>query len=293
MAQRPFTFRNMGRFYRKVLFRTHSVHLLFSKRDFCFTARLPVSSLRFALHSGEAYCVLMPKPVLTKDDLFEGQPDTPSKGCGCSAKKRTGVHECSCSAKKSVEARERIEAIAEPMRSSGTERVEAIAEDKIENQPNVCRPWLRIVKDPQAFRACQDLSQRLGRIETSEKLYEVVKQQMELEDQEVYYVIALDTQLYLRGFSEICRGARDRVMTPIQDTARYALGYAQILGAQGLAIAHCHPSGHPKPSEADKDVTKAVQRMCKANELLFLDHIIVGDGGPDYFSFRDNGYIKD
>src|SRR5271166_6388506 len=104
---------------------------------------------------------------------------------------------------------------------------------------------------------------------------------MEREDQEVYYVIALDTQLMLRGIAEVARGARDRVLTPIQDTVRYAIAFAQLYGAMGIAIAHNHPSGKARPSDADKDVTQAVKHAADCNELLFLDHLIVGIATDD------------
>lgn len=180
-------------------------------------------------------------------------------------------------------AEERFEAIAEPV---ATEAIQLQAQ---ESKPSTCMPWLRIEKDPTKFRACMDLSRKLGRIESSKQLYEVVRQQMEREDQEVYYVIALDTQLFLRGVAEIGRGARDSVQTSIQDTARYAIAFAQLYGAQALAVAHNHPSGNPKNSQADSDVTHAVAKMCEANDLLFLDHIIVGS--ESYYSFKDNGKV--
>jgi hypothetical protein len=177
---------------------------------------------------------------------------------------------------------ERLEAIAEPVVAQETQLQE-------DSKPSTCMPWLRIEKDPTKFKACMDLSRKLGRIESSKQLYEVVRQQMEREDQEVYYVIALDTQLFLRGVAELGRGARDSVQTSIQDTARYAIAFAQLYGAQALAVAHNHPSGASTPSSADNSVTQAVLKMCEANDILFLDHIVVGS--DNYYSFKDNGKV--
>lgn len=169
------------------------------------------------------------------------------------------------------------------------EKFEAVAENPAPNPLPNCMPWLRIEKDPAKFKGCMALSQQLGKIESSKQLYEVVRSQMEREDQEVYYVIALDTHLFLRGVAEVGRGARDSVHTSIQDTARYAIAFAQLYGAQAVAIAHNHPSGSPNPSTADGEVTKAMHKMCEANDLLFLDHIVVGS--ESYYSFKDSGKV--
>lgn len=153
-------------------------------------------------------------------------------------------------------------------------------------EPQGCRPWIQIQKDPRAFDACMQLAQKLGPIEGHDRLYAIVREQMQREDQEVFYAILLDTQLQLRGLTEIARGARDRVPTPIPDIARSALTGAVHLGAMGLGVAHCHPSGKPHPSKADHEVTRSVETMCSTLGILFVDHIVVGSQSRGYYSFR-------
>ena len=61
--------------------------------------------------------------------------------------------------------------------------------------------------------------------------------------------------------------------------------------AAAIILAHNHPSGNLKASEADKQVTN---RLVKAGELLdikVLDHIILSPCG-DYFSFTDEGLLS-
>jgi hypothetical protein len=167
--------------------------------------------------------------------------------------------------------------------TAGGEATEAPAAVVPEGQ--VCRPWVRMEKDPQAFNACMALSQKLGAIEGHDKLYEVVRQQMEREDVEVFYAVVLGTHLELRAMSEIARGARDRVQTPMADLCRFALYQAVHYGGMGLAVAHTHPSGaRAKPSTADRDVTKAVEQGCEAMGIMFVDHIIVS--ANTYYSFK-------
>ena len=54
----------------------------------------------------------------------------------------------------------------------------------------------------------------------------------------------------------------------------------------GLLVAHNHPSGNLKPSQADKIFTTKI----KKSTLHFIDHIIVG--ASNYFSFREEEIRK-
>ena len=56
-----------------------------------------------------------------------------------------------------------------------------------------------------------------------------------------------------------------------------------------LIIAHNHPSGNLKPSEADIKLTNKLKEGGKLLELAVLDHIIVTNEG--YFSFADEGLL--
>lgn len=162
----------------------------------------------------------------------------------------------------------------------------------IENKvPTVCGPWVKMERDVPRFEACMKLAEKIGPITGHDTLHAFIRPQMEREDVEVYYAVILDTQMMARGYTEIARGSRDSVMTPVQDTARFALHYAQHYGAQGLAVAHCHPSGKSRPSKADHDVTAAVKDMCRANNICFLDHIVCGARG-EYYSFRAKKIFK-
>jgi DNA repair protein RadC len=59
--------------------------------------------------------------------------------------------------------------------------------------------------------------------------------------------------------------------------------------ASGIIVAHNHPSGNLKPSQADIDLTKKLREAGKFLELQLLDHIIMTTEG--YYSFADEGLI--
>ncbi len=60
-------------------------------------------------------------------------------------------------------------------------------------------------------------------------------------------------------------------------------------GAAAIILLHNHPSGDPKPSDDDVEITK---QLVKAGEILgieVVDHIIIGHNR--YFSFKEKGYL--
>lgn len=56
--------------------------------------------------------------------------------------------------------------------------------------------------------------------------------------------------------------------------------------ASAIVIAHNHPSGSLKPSEADKALTKKVKEAGKLMEIELQDHLIIGE--QNYYSFGDS-----
>ena len=59
--------------------------------------------------------------------------------------------------------------------------------------------------------------------------------------------------------------------------------------ACGLIIAHNHPSGNLKPSQADIELTKKLREGGRVLEIPLLDHLIVTTEG--YYSFADEGLL--
>jgi len=57
----------------------------------------------------------------------------------------------------------------------------------------------------------------------------------------------------------------------------------------GIILAHNHPSGNIKPSDADIKVTEKITAAGALFDINVLDHLIIGQG--QYYSFADNGMI--
>lgn len=59
--------------------------------------------------------------------------------------------------------------------------------------------------------------------------------------------------------------------------------------ASALVVVHNHPSGKPDPSEQDTETTRTLKQAADVLEILFLDHIIIGQ--ECYYSFMEHGNI--
>ena len=56
--------------------------------------------------------------------------------------------------------------------------------------------------------------------------------------------------------------------------------------AAAIMVAHNHPSGDPKPSTEDEEVTRLLLHSGKVLGIPMIDHVIIGDG--NYYSFLEN-----
>lgn len=81
------------------------------------------------------------------------------------------------------------------------------------------------------------------------------------------------------------RGTVDH--TPVYP--REVVKRALELNASALVLVHNHPSGDPKPSRADVEMTKKVKEAAAAVGITLHDHVIVSRGG--HVSFRSEGLI--
>lgn len=61
------------------------------------------------------------------------------------------------------------------------------------------------------------------------------------------------------------------------------------LGATALILVHNHPSGDPKPSRPDIEMTRQIVRAAEPFQIIIHDHVIVSKNG--YSSFKNLGLI--
>ena len=61
----------------------------------------------------------------------------------------------------------------------------------------------------------------------------------------------------------------------VHTSFRYLFRRAMDLGAEGIVLAHNHPSGSPEPSQSDIEATREIIDIGKKLELAIIDHLIV------------------
>ena len=103
--------------------------------------------------------------------------------------------------------------------------------------------------------------------------------------------VTVDLHCRFKSMGITGRGEAAAVMAPMVPTMQAIL----MDGPYGALICHCHPSGiEAKPSQADKDTTKAFEKAFETCGVVFVDHIIVSGSieKRSFFSFLEAGLLK-
>jgi DNA repair protein RadC len=98
-------------------------------------------------------------------------------------------------------------------------------------------------------------------------------------------VIHLDSEQRLLGMTVEAAGGAEDVELPVAAIAASALR----LGADGIVVAHNHPSGDPEPSDADREATRRLAEIVRPIGVRLIDHLIFGSGETS--SFRALGLL--
>ncbi len=87
-------------------------------------------------------------------------------------------------------------------------------------------------------------------------------------------VLLLNTRRRIKGHQLVSIGTQDTLLVHAREIFRLAI----ITAANGVIVAHNHPSGDATPSEADIKVTRDLIRAGQLLRIELLDHVIVGQG---------------
>ena len=98
-------------------------------------------------------------------------------------------------------------------------------------------------------------------------------------------VAHLDAESRLLALVEAGDGGASEVELPLRAIVADALR----LESAGLILAHCHPSGDPEPSEADRVSTARLALVAGWLDIRLHDHLIFA--GDDWRSFRAMGLL--
>ncbi len=121
---------------------------------------------------------------------------------------------------------------------------------------------------------------------SSKKVYDMLLPKMRDLKKEVFKVILLNSQNQVIDIVM----AHEGTVTMSNVYVREIINLANKFGAAAMIFAHNHPSGEPRPSNEDKEITEELVFAGRIMRIRVLDHIIIGE--EKYFSFADEGLIK-
>ncbi|MBW2307544.1 MAG: DNA repair protein RadC [Deltaproteobacteria bacterium] len=102
---------------------------------------------------------------------------------------------------------------------------------------------------------------------------------------EIFAVILLDTRGRVIRHEKIAEGSLDAAVVH----PREAFIPAVRESAASVIFVHNHPSGDPRPSDRDREITFRLQDAGRVLGINVLDHVILGE--ERYYSFMEEGTI--
>jgi DNA repair protein RadC len=103
--------------------------------------------------------------------------------------------------------------------------------------------------------------------------------------QEQFVVLYLNRANRVLAAYEVSRGG----LTGTVADPRLILSTALKLASVGILVAHNHPSGSLKPSQADLQLTEKIKEGGKLLDIQLVDHLILTS--EEYYSFADEGHL--
>lgn len=160
-----------------------------------------------------------------------------------------------------------------------------------------CVPGLGEAKSKH-LTAAFELGRRLARqtysqtaLDSPQAIAEFLGPELRMLTQEVIRIVLVNTRLRFQHMEDIAMGTINACGARLADILRPCI----VHQAHGFILSHNHPSGDTRPSEADVRLTRQLREAASLMGVRFIDHVVIGQpstaGGPDYFSFRENGLL--
>lgn len=104
---------------------------------------------------------------------------------------------------------------------------------------------------------------------------------------ETMFVIAVDGRRHVLTEIEVARGGRHGLALTACDILRPLIRS----GASAFLLVHNHPSGDPRPSPDDVEMTTLLEAAADIVGVPLLDHLVVAGGGGGWCSMLELGFI--
>ena len=123
------------------------------------------------------------------------------------------------------------------------------------------------------------------KITSSKSVFELMQPMIGELPHEEFWIIYLNNSNKVIDKLQLSKGG---ITGTLVDT-RLVLKQALQVGAVAIIMAHNHPSGTLKPSQADKDITQKLKVAAQSLDIRVLDHLIITE--REYFSFADEALL--
>jgi DNA repair protein RadC len=124
-----------------------------------------------------------------------------------------------------------------------------------------------------------------NKISSSNSVFELMQPIIGELEHEEFWIIFLNNSNKVILKKQLSKGGITGTLVDV----RLVLKNALEVGATGLILAHNHPSGTLKPSEADKQITDKLKIASQSLDIKVLDHLIITEKA--YLSFADEGLL--
>ena len=116
---------------------------------------------------------------------------------------------------------------------------------------------------------------------------DVMRKELSQYDREILCVVNLNNKLKPINFNIVSMGSINGSVAAIPNILKSGI----LSNAAGFLLLHNHPSGDVTPSKEDITTTRRCVEAGKLMDIPCLDHVIVGGGNSDYYSFRESGMV--
>lgn len=130
-----------------------------------------------------------------------------------------------------------------------------------------------------------DDAEKIHKISNSKDVFELLYPLMGELEHEEFWIVYLNNSNKIIHKSQLSKGGITGTLVDVRLVMKQALE----LGSVGIILAHNHPSGTIKPSAADKQITRKLQKAGEALDIKVLDHLILAE--HNYLSFADKGIL--
>ena len=97
-------------------------------------------------------------------------------------------------------------------------------------------------------------------------------------------IILLNRASRVLGIADLSTGGTNGCLLDLKIVFQYAIK----ANASSIILAHNHPSGNLKPSDADLSITRKVNDAARLLDIQLLDHLILSPE-DNYYSLSDEG----